>query len=110
MRRRIGYWIRLKKYSGNGSGRTQECLPESYEPMFKMRIAGVGSSIPERRVANDEIERRLGLEAGWIERRTGIRSRPIADRATATSDLAIDAGERALRQAGVNAAEVALLL
>jgi 3-oxoacyl-[acyl-carrier-protein] synthase-3 len=78
--------------------------------MFKMRIAGVGSSIPERRVANVEIELRLGLEAGWIERRTGIRCRPIADRAIATSDLAIDAGERALRQAGVNASDVGLLL
>jgi 3-oxoacyl-[acyl-carrier-protein] synthase III len=78
--------------------------------MFKMRIAGMGSSIPQTLIANVEIERRLGLEAGWIERRTGIRCRPIADNAMATSDLAIEAGERALRAAGVNASEVGLLL
>ena len=50
------------------------------------------------------------MEAGWIERRTGIRCRPIADNAIATSDLAIDAGERVLRAACVNASEVGLLL
>ena len=78
--------------------------------MFKMRIAGVGSSIPQRLIANVEIERRLGLEDGWIERRTGVRYRPVADNATATSDLAIDAGERALRAAHVDASEIGLLL
>ncbi|MFL1876895.1 hypothetical protein ACIKT0_17320, partial [Hansschlegelia beijingensis] len=33
------------------------------------RILGLGHAVPERRVLNAEIEERLGLEAGWIERR-----------------------------------------
>ncbi|WP_201842756.1 beta-ketoacyl-ACP synthase III [Microvirga zambiensis] len=36
------------------------------------RAAGFGHHVPHRRVENTEIETRLGLESGWIERRTGI--------------------------------------
>ncbi|ESX65127.1 hypothetical protein X757_32585 [Mesorhizobium sp. LSHC414A00] len=39
------------------------------------RILGLGHHVPGRKVANAEIESNLGLEPGWIERRTGIRSR-----------------------------------
>ncbi|WP_352848230.1 hypothetical protein [Mesorhizobium sp. M0622] len=38
------------------------------------RILGFGHHAPSRKV-DPEIENRLGLEPGWIERRTGIRSR-----------------------------------
>ena len=41
-------------------------------------IIGLGHYAPERRVGNGEIEQRLGLAAGWIERRTGIRERRYA--------------------------------
>jgi 3-oxoacyl-[acyl-carrier-protein] synthase III len=73
-------------------------------------IVGVGSALPEHRVTSAQIEARLGLETGWIERRTGIIERPIADPDQATSDLAVRAGERALVDAGVPPAEVGLLL
>ena len=75
-----------------------------------MRVAGIGSSIPQNYTSNTEIEERLGLDPGWIEKRTGILSRPVADKNLATSDLAVDAGERALRAACVRPADVALLL
>jgi 3-oxoacyl-[acyl-carrier-protein] synthase III len=78
--------------------------------MFKMRVAGIGSSIPQTCTNNTEIEKRLGLDPGWIERRTGILSRPIADKNLATSDLAIDAAEQALRAACVQPAGIGLLL
>ena len=54
------------------------------------RIAGLGHYVPERRVENEEIETRLGLEAGWIERRTGIRARRWAAPHQALTDLAVD--------------------
>lgn len=73
-------------------------------------MAGIGSSIPQNYTSNTEIEERLGLDPGWIEKRTGILSRPVADKDLATSDLAVDAGERALRAAGMQPAEVGLLL
>lgn len=78
--------------------------------MFNVRVAGTGSFLPETHIGNAEIESRLGLDPGWIERRTGILSRPIAAKELATSDLALEAGVRALHTADMAAEEVGLLL
>ncbi|NOZ95371.1 MAG: beta-ketoacyl-ACP synthase 3 [Acidobacteria bacterium] len=74
------------------------------------RILGVGAAIPERNVASEDLERQLGLPAGWIERRTGVRRRPVAAPEESTSGLAVRAGERALAEAGVAPGDVVLLL
>lgn len=74
------------------------------------RIAGFGHYAPERRVMNAELEERLGLEAGWIERRTGIKERRWAAHGEKLTDLAVKAGEMALSDAGVARDEVALTL
>jgi 3-oxoacyl-[acyl-carrier-protein] synthase-3 len=74
------------------------------------RIAGLGHYVPQRRVENAEIEARLGLEPGWIERRTGIRARRWAAPDEALTDLAIKAGVMALNDAGIARADVALTL
>jgi len=79
-------------------------------PLQSSRIAGLGHYVPERRVDNAEIEERLGLESGWIERRTGIRARRWAAPDEALTDLAIKAGEMALNDAGIARADVALTL
>jgi len=75
-----------------------------------MRISGTGSAIPENSTTNTEVESRLGLEAGWIARRTGIDLRPVASPHEATSDLAIQAGETALKNSRVNASDIGLVL
>jgi 3-oxoacyl-[acyl-carrier-protein] synthase III len=75
-----------------------------------MKISGAGSAIPENSTSSSEIESRLGLETGWIARRTGIDQRPVASADEATSDLAIRAGEAALRKSGVRADDVGLVL
>ena len=73
-------------------------------------IIGLGHYAPERRVGNGEIEQRLGLEAGWIERRTGIRERRYAARDEALTDIAVKAGDMALETAGIDRSNVALTL
>lgn len=73
-------------------------------------IAGFGHYVPERRVANAEIEQRLGLEAGWILRRTGIAERRYAAADQALTDIAFPAAEMALGQAGIDRKDVALTL
>lgn len=75
-----------------------------------VEVIGHGHYAPERRVANSEIEARLGLTDGWILRRTGIEARRYAAPDEALSDLAIKAGERALFNAGVKKRDVALIL
>lgn len=74
------------------------------------RIVGFGHYAPERRVENAEIETRLGLEPGWIERRTGIRARRWAAADEALTDLAMNAGDMALDEAGIERVDVALTL
>lgn len=75
-----------------------------------MKIRGAGSSIPEHGTTSSEIELQLGLESGWIARRTGIERRPVAAAADATSDLAVRAGAAALKNSGLNAGDIGLLL
>jgi 3-oxoacyl-[acyl-carrier-protein] synthase-3 len=78
--------------------------------MQSSRIAGLGHYVPERRVENAEIEARLGLESGWIERRTGIRARRWAAPDEALTDLAMKAGDMALEDANIVRDDVALTL
>ena len=74
------------------------------------KILGLGHHVPSRKVMNAEIESGLGLEAGWIEQRTGIRSRYWAAPEDTLSGLAANAGERALAGADINRAEIGLLV
>ncbi|NKL65508.1 beta-ketoacyl-ACP synthase III [Rhizobium leguminosarum] len=74
------------------------------------RMAGFGHAVPARRVDNAEIETRLGLETGWIERRTGIRARHWAEDGETLSGLAAEAGRIALDDAAIAQTEIALTL
>jgi 3-oxoacyl-[acyl-carrier-protein] synthase-3 len=74
------------------------------------RIAGFGHYAPERRVDNAEIEKQFGLEDGWIERRTGIRSRRWARDGELLTDIATKAGSVAVYDAQVDPADIALTI
>ncbi|YCI06701.1 beta-ketoacyl-ACP synthase III (plasmid) [Ensifer sp. D2-11] len=74
------------------------------------RLAGFGHFVPARRVDNAEIETQLGLEPGWIERRTGIRTRRWVEEGDTLSGLAAKAGEAALQEAGIPRRDIALTL
>lgn len=68
--------------------------------MMGTRISGRGHHVPARLVTNQEIEQRLGLHAGWIESRVGIRARYYAAPDEALTDVAGPAAQRALHDAG----------
>ncbi len=73
-------------------------------------LLATGHYAPERRVGNAELEARLGLEDGWIVRRTGIRERRYAAPDEALSDMAVAAGEMALARIGFDRARIGLLV
>lgn len=75
-----------------------------------VEIVGLGHYAPDRIVTNSEIETQLGLEEGWIERRTGIRSRRWAEDGQGLSDIAVAAAERALTRSGIARERIALVL
>ncbi len=73
-------------------------------------VLGVGSYTPERVLNNEDLERMVDTSDEWIVTRTGIRERHIISEEQATSDLGIEAGKRALAQAGLSAGELELIL
>lgn len=75
-----------------------------------MRIVSAALTVPEHSTSNAEVESRLGLETGWIERRTGILQRPTATPEVATSDLAVRAAVLSLQHAAVDARDIGLVL
>ncbi|NTE58957.1 beta-ketoacyl-ACP synthase III [Agrobacterium tumefaciens] len=78
--------------------------------ILSSRMAGFGHAVPGRCVGNDEIEARLGLESGWIERRTGILRRYWAEEGDTLSGLAAEAGRMALEDAKIDPDDIALTL
>ncbi len=75
------------------------------------RIAGTGSYLPQQVLTNDDLVKR-GVETSdeWIATRTGIRQRHVAAEGETTSDLGYRAALRALEAAGVEAAEIDLIV
>jgi len=78
-------------------------------------IAGSGSFLPERVVSNDELAaelatRNISTSDEWIVERTGIRQRHLAERGVTTSTLATEAARRAMADAGVQAADLDLII
>jgi 3-oxoacyl-[acyl-carrier-protein] synthase III len=73
-------------------------------------VASVGTSLPQGIVESAEIEARLGLAPDWIERRTGIRARHVAAAHERLDTHATTAARVALERAGVDAADVDLVL
>src|SRR2546423_14473857 len=63
-------------------------------------IAGIGSSVPGPAVTNDMLAQRLDTTDDWIRSRTGIEARHWIEPGQATSDLAVEAGSRAIDSAG----------
>jgi 3-oxoacyl-[acyl-carrier-protein] synthase-3 len=73
-------------------------------------ITGLGTSVPERVVTNDELAQHVDTNDAWIVERTGIRERRMAGPDEALSDVALPACRQALAQAGVDARDIDLLI
>jgi 3-oxoacyl-[acyl-carrier-protein] synthase-3 len=78
--------------------------------MKQARIIGTGSYLPAKVLTNTELEKLVETSDEWIVERTGIRERHIAGEGELTSDLALRAAERALEAAGIDAAEIDLIV
>jgi 3-oxoacyl-[acyl-carrier-protein] synthase-3 len=75
-----------------------------------VQIAGTGSYLPEKKLTNADLEKLVDTTDEWIVTRTGIRERRIASDRQSTSDLAAEAARAALKDAGVKADELDLII
>jgi 3-oxoacyl-[acyl-carrier-protein] synthase-3 len=81
-------------------------MPNTYGAI----ITGTGSSLPERRLTNDDLSKMVDTNDEWITQRTGIRERRIAGDGESTATLATAAARKALDAAGIQASEVDLII
>ena len=70
-------------------------------------ITGWGTALPDKVVTNDDLAATIDTSDEWITERTGIRERRVGG---TTSGLAIEAGRAALARAGVEPAEIDLVI
>lgn len=69
-------------------------------------IIGIGSFLPDNRVTNIDLEKRMDTSDEWIRTRTGIEARHLAEGDVTVADMATRAAERALQSAGVTIDEI----
>ena len=73
-------------------------------------VLGLGHTLAGRTFPSTEIAERLGVDEHWIVRRTGIHERRWVAQGETLSGLAVRAGRAALADAGVEAADLDLVL
>jgi 3-oxoacyl-[acyl-carrier-protein] synthase-3 len=77
---------------------------------FSAIIAGTGSSLPEKRLTNEDLSKMVDTNDEWIVQRTGIRQRRIAGEGETTAVLATAAARKAIDAAGLTPADVNLII
>ncbi|MDX1716492.1 MAG: beta-ketoacyl-ACP synthase III [Anderseniella sp.] len=78
--------------------------------MSRSVIRSVGAYLPQRVLTNAELATMVDTSDEWIQERTGIRQRHIAAEGEYTSHLAIKAAQAALDNAGMDAADIDLIV
>ena len=73
-------------------------------------LVGTGSALPKRAVSNAELALTVDTSDEWIVERTGIRNRYIAGEGETTSTLATDAARQAIKAAGLEPADIGLII
>jgi 3-oxoacyl-[acyl-carrier-protein] synthase III len=69
--------------------------------LIRAKISALGTYVPPRLLTNQDLEKMVDTSDQWITERTGIKQRHIADKGTATSDLACQAARQALERRGI---------
>ena len=80
------------------------------QPVVRAAIQGLGVHIPPRILTNADLARRVDTSDEWITARTGIKRRHVAEPDQATSDLALIAAQDALKNSGLDAKDLDLII
>ena len=71
------------------------------------RVTGIGTSLPEKVLTNDDLAAMMDTNDEWIRERTGVRERRIG---LPTSTMGIESGRAAMDMAGVEPDDIGLLV
>ena len=76
----------------------------------KVGIIGFGGYVPKYRLKVEEIAKTYGKNGKQIEMSLGIKQKAVADKDEDTVSMAVEAGQRALRRAEIQANELGAVL
>lgn len=78
--------------------------------MYRAAITGWGMYVPEHVLTNDDLSRIMDTSDEWIRSRTGIKERRTASATETTVSMATAAGIAACKRAGIEPAELELVI
>ncbi len=71
------------------------------------KIAGIGMYVPETVVTNNDLKKWMDTDDSWIQERTGIKERRLANRTEeTTTTMAVEAAKIAIERAGITAQDI----
>ena len=73
-------------------------------------IIGIGRCLPEDKLTNFDLEKRMDTSDEWIRTMTGIEERRIASDDQDTSHMACEAAQKAIADANIDPSEIGLIL
>lgn len=73
-------------------------------------IAGLGAAVPPKVLTNADLEKMVDTSDEWITQRTGIKERHIVLDGQSTADLATEAAQDALADAGLGPTDLDLII
>jgi 3-oxoacyl-[acyl-carrier-protein] synthase-3 len=76
----------------------------------KVGIIGLGKYLPDAILTNADLEKMVSTSDEWIVERTGIKERRMARDDEATSDMALAAAEKAIKNAKLKANDLDLII
>src|SRR4030095_4396795 len=76
----------------------------------RAKIPALGRYVPPRVVTNHDLAKMVETNHEWIVERTGIHERHWAEKGTPTSELAINAVDELLKQRGIEAGEIDMII
>ena len=80
------------------------------DKLIPLRIAGVGYSLPETVITNDDLTKLYETSDEWIYTRTGIKERRVVSGEQNAIDLGLEAAQNALAKAKMNPEDIDLIL
>lgn len=78
--------------------------------LYRSKVAGVGSFLPEKVITNYDLEKLVDTSHDWILQRTGIERRHVVDENEGTSDLCVRAAQNALKDANMTVDQIDMIM
>lgn len=87
-------------------GNTRGALPVMIENIIPLKIAGIGYSVPDTVITNEDLTKLYETSDEWIYSRTGIKERRVVSGNETAIDLGYNAAKKALENSKIKAEEI----